>query len=154
MASLNRIVLIGQLASQPSIQVTVSGVEVARFTLSVNRPSSTGAVTQKDMIPIVAWRKAVDNVRSLQSGAVVLVEGRVLTRSFDDEQGARKWVTEVDAREVISVQGQGQHSETLQSHEHPADTINMLSSNHEFDFEGEPFTLGATPVAAEEEVPF
>jgi single-strand DNA-binding protein len=98
MASLNRIVLVGKVSADPEVRSTVEGKQVAKFQLLVER-YTTDSAPQIDTIDIVAWEKLADICRQLvKSGKLVLVEGRIQIRTFDNEGGTRKWVTEVVAR--------------------------------------------------------
>lgn len=98
MASLNRIILVGRLTADAESRSTQQGMSMAKFRLAVNRPQG-GA----DFIDVVVWDKLADAVRDfLKKGRLVLVEGRIQIRSFDDQSGQRRWVTEVVARAVNS----------------------------------------------------
>ncbi|MBN2057948.1 MAG: single-stranded DNA-binding protein [Candidatus Saganbacteria bacterium] len=97
MANLNRIILVGQLTTEPETRSTVDGVPMAKFRLAVARPQN-GA----DLIDVIAWRKAAEDCGSkIAKGKMVLVEGRIQNRSFEDQAGQRRWVTEVVAHTVM-----------------------------------------------------
>jgi len=113
MASLNRIILIGTVATEPDVKVTTSGDSVANFTLSVDRPARTdGFESRADQIKVVAWRQLADQCGNFSSGQMLLVEGRVHTRSYDDQSGNRHYVTEVEAKEFREV-GQTSSSDSF-----------------------------------------
>lgn len=96
MANLNRIILVGRLASNPETRATMDGLSMAKFKLAVERPMGGS-----DFIDIVAWGRAAEACKgSLKKGKLVLVEGRVQIRSFDDQLGQRRWATEVVAKTV------------------------------------------------------
>ena len=98
MANLNRIILIGRLTADPEVRSTMDGLPMAKFRLAVGRPASQGAT---DFIDIVAWRRVAEVCGEyLRKGLLVLVEGRIQNRSFEDQTGKRRWVTEVVARNV------------------------------------------------------
>jgi single-strand DNA-binding protein len=97
-ASLNRIILVGRVTADAESRSTGQGMSMAKFRLAVNRPQG-GA----DFIDVVVWDKLADAVRDfLKKGRLVLVEGRIQIRSFDDQSGQKRWVTEVIARAVNS----------------------------------------------------
>lgn len=97
MANLNRIILVGQLTAEPETRSTVDGVPMAKFRLAVARPQNGS-----DLIDVIAWRKAAEDCGSkITKGKMVLVEGRIQNRSFDDQAGQRRWVTEVVAHTVL-----------------------------------------------------
>jgi single-strand DNA-binding protein len=101
MANLNRIILIGNLTSDPDVRFTVEGVQIAKFQLEVDRFVQEGAPKQVDYIDIVAWRRLAEICgQHLKKGKPVLVEGRIQVRTFENENGARKWATEVVARNI------------------------------------------------------
>jgi len=106
-ASLNRIILVGRLTADAENRSTTQGMSMSKFRLAVNRPQG-GA----DFIDVVVWDKLADAVRDfLKKGGLVLVEGRIQIRSFDDQSGQRRWVTEVVARAVNLLDGKAPASE-------------------------------------------
>lgn len=101
MANLNRIILIGRLTADPEVRFTVEGLQIAKFTLAVDRFAQEGAPKQMDYIDIVAWRRLAEVCgQFLKKGKSVLVEGRIQIRTFENESGQRKWATEVVARNI------------------------------------------------------
>jgi len=97
LANLNRIILVGRLVADPEVRSTVNGLPVAKFRLAVNRPGGAGT----DVIDVVAWRKLAESCSDFcRKGQLLLVEGSIQVRSFDDQTGQRRWVTEVVAREL------------------------------------------------------
>ncbi|ANX14356.1 MULTISPECIES: single-stranded DNA-binding protein [Fictibacillus] len=99
---LNRVVLVGRLTKDPELKYTPNGVAVANFTLAVNRPfSNQQGEREADFINCVVWRKPAENVANyLKKGSLAGVDGRVQTRSYDNQQGQRVYVTEVMAESV------------------------------------------------------
>jgi single-strand DNA-binding protein len=97
LANLNRIILVGRLAADPESRSTMEGLPIAKFKLAVSRPMAQGA-TGTDFIDVVAWRKLAEICgQYLKKGRLVLVEGRIQNRSFENQVGQRSWVTEVVA---------------------------------------------------------
>ena len=102
MANLNRIILIGRLTADPEGRTTTDGMAVTKFRLAVERPA-TGAQKEDnvDLIDIVTWQRLAEVCSQyLKKGRLVLVEGRIQNRSFEDQSGQRRWVTEVVARNM------------------------------------------------------
>lgn len=99
---LNRVVLVGRLTRDPELRFTPNGVAVANFTLAVNRPfSNQQGEREADFINCVVWRKPAENVANfLKKGSLAGVDGRVQTRSYDNNEGRRVFVTEVVAESV------------------------------------------------------
>ena len=99
---LNRVVLVGRLTKDPELRYTPNGVAVANFTLAVNRPfSNQQGDREADFINCVVWRKPAENVANfLNNGSLAGVDGRVQTRSYDNNEGRRVFVTEIVADSV------------------------------------------------------
>ena len=100
---LNKVVLIGRLTKNPEVNYTPgTGVAVAKFTLAVERNyTSQNGQKEADFIPIVCWRKLAENVtNNLGKGRLVAVTGRIQTRSYQAQDGSRRYVTEIVADEV------------------------------------------------------
>ena len=115
---LNRVILIGRLASDPEMKYTPSGIAVTQFRLAVNRPMSTearnnGQEKQADFIPVVAWRQSAEFAsRYLGKGRLVAVEGRLQVREYTTQDGQKRRDTEVVADNLKSLdrkpdQGEG-----------------------------------------------
>ncbi len=94
---INRVILVGRLTKDPELRRTSNDIPVATFTLAVNRPfSNPSGERDADFIPCVVWRRQAENVEQyLSKGSLVGVEGRIQTRSYDDQDGNRKYITEV-----------------------------------------------------------
>ncbi len=106
MSSLNKIVLIGNLTAEPEQRTTNSGDSFSRFTLAIDRPTGPeGMSSTTDFLPVVAWRELAQQTQGFQNGDRVLVEGRIVTRTYDDEEGKRHYITEVEARLLQSLSG-------------------------------------------------
>ncbi len=99
---MNKVVLIGRLTRDPELRYTGNNTPVATFTLAVNRPfSNQQGEREADFINIVVWRKQAENVKNfVTQGSQVAVEGRIQTRSYDDANGQKRYVTEVIADNV------------------------------------------------------
>ena len=99
---MNKVVLIGRLTRDPELRYTGSNTPVASFTLAVNRPfSNQQGEREADFINVVVWRKQAENVKNyLSQGSQAAVEGRIQTRSYDDQNGQKRYVTEVVADNV------------------------------------------------------
>ncbi|RHW48980.1 single-stranded DNA-binding protein [Lactobacillus bombicola] len=94
---INRVVLVGRLTRDPELKTTQSGLSVATFTLAVNR-QYTNAQGERgaDFISCVIWRKAAENFCNFTSkGSLVGIDGRIQTRTYDNKEGQKVYVTEV-----------------------------------------------------------
>lgn len=99
---INRVVLVGRLTKDPEFRTTQSGVNVATFTLAVNRTfTNAQGEREADFINIVVFRKQADNVNNyLKKGNLAGVDGRIQSRSYENKEGQRVFVTEVVADSV------------------------------------------------------
>lgn len=96
---INNVVLVGRLTRDPELRYTPSNVAVATFSLAVNRNFKNQAGDyEADFISCIMWRQQAENFANwLKKGALVGITGRIQTRSYDNQQGQRVYVTEVVA---------------------------------------------------------
>lgn len=94
---INRVVLTGRLTRDPELRTTGSGISVATFTLAVDRQyTNARGEREADFISCVIWRKSAQNFTKFTSkGSLVGIDGRVQTRTYDDKDGKKVYVTEV-----------------------------------------------------------
>ena len=98
---MNKVCLIGRLTRNPELRYTQTQKAVATFTLAINRPVANDGQKVADFIPIVVWGKQAENVNKyIKQGDQLAVEGRIQTRTFDDQTGQKRYVTEVIAEAV------------------------------------------------------
>lgn len=99
---MNKVFLIGRLTKDPELRYTGSNIAVATFTVAVNKPfANQNGEREADFINIVVWRKQAENVKNyLSQGSQVAIDGRIQTRSYDDQEGKKRYVTEVVADNV------------------------------------------------------
>ena len=104
---MNKAILIGNLTRDPEVRTTGSGVSVCTFTIAVNRRfANQQGVREADFINIVAWRQTAELCgRYLAKGRKVAVVGSIQTRSYDAQDGSKRYVTEVVADEVEFISG-------------------------------------------------
>lgn len=97
---MNNIILIGRLTKDPELSYTQGGKAVCKFTLAVDRPYN-GESKEADFINIVVWNKAGENAaKYLTKGRQTAVEGRLQIRSYDGNDGKKRYATEVIADRV------------------------------------------------------
>ena len=101
MCKLNSVQVLGNLTRDPQIRATKTGRAVASFSIAVNRSYTTPQGEKKeltDFINVVAWGTLAESVGNhLKKGTRVFVEGRYATRSYEAQDGSRRYVTEVVA---------------------------------------------------------
>ena len=99
---MNKVELTGNLTKDVDYQKTASGISVSRFTLAVNRKyKKEDGTTETDFINCVAWRNTADFItKYAHKGNKVGVTGSIQTRTYDAQDGTKRYVTEVVADEV------------------------------------------------------
>ena len=99
---MNKAILIGNLTRDPEARTTSGGTPVTTFTLAVNRRfTNAQGVREADFINIVTWRQTAELcARYLSKGRKVAVEGSIQTRSYDAQDGTKRYVTEIVADNV------------------------------------------------------
>ena len=106
--NLNKVVLAGRLTGDPELKQTASGISVLSFTLAVNRRFASKAgeqgESQADFITVVAWRQTAEFIsKYFRKGSAICVTGSIQTRNWQDQQGNRRYATEVVADEAMFV---------------------------------------------------
>ncbi|ELJ9288502.1 single-stranded DNA-binding protein [Staphylococcus pseudintermedius] len=119
---LNRVVLVGRLTKDPELRTTQSGVEVATFTLAVNRNfKNKNGEQQADFINCVVFRKQAENVNNfLRKGSLAGVDGRLQSRSYENQEGQRVFVTEVVCDSVQFLEPKNNNQSQQQRGQAPA----------------------------------
>ena len=105
---MNKVILMGRLTRDPEVRYTqTNNTLVASFSLAVNRRfARQGEERQADFINIVAWSKLGEFCsKYFKKGQQVAVIGRLQTRTWDDDQGVKHYVTEVVAEEAYFAEG-------------------------------------------------
>lgn len=99
---LNTVILMGRLTADPELRTTSSGIQVASFTLAVDRDfQSNGAERATDFIDVVVWRQRADFVsKYFRKGQQMAVRGSLQTRSYTDKDGNKRRAWEVVADNV------------------------------------------------------
>ena len=93
---INRVVLVGRITKDPELRKTQSGLSTVSFTVACNRRVSKDQEQQADFINCVAWRQTADYMANyVKKGALLGVEGRIQTRSYDDKNKHKVYVTEI-----------------------------------------------------------
>ncbi|SDX59940.1 single-strand binding protein [Lutibacter oricola] len=101
----NKVQLIGNLGGNPEIITLESGKKLAKFTLATNETYKNAQgekVTDTQWHNLVAWNKTAEIAeRFLEKGKEVAIEGRLTSRSYDDKQGNKRYITEVVVSELL-----------------------------------------------------
>ena len=99
---MNKCIFVGNLTRDPELAATTSGVSVCRFSIAVNRAyTNADGEREADFINIVAWRTSGENcAKYLTKGSKVCVCGSLQTRSYEDKDGNKRYVSEIVAEDV------------------------------------------------------
>ncbi|MGE0995021.1 single-stranded DNA-binding protein, partial [Bacillus sp. GMa5/2] len=128
---INRVVLVGRLTKDPEFRTTPSGISIANFTLAVNRTfTNAQGEREADFINVVVFKNQAENVNSyLSKGNLAGVDGRIQSRSYENNEGKRVFVTEVvaDSVQFLEPKNNGQANNTSKVQQTGAN--NQRSSN-------------------------
>lgn len=107
---MNKVIMIGNLANDPEARTTQSGISQSTFRLAVQRKyANQQGVREADFFTVVAWRASADFCnRYLSKGRKVAVEGCIQNRSYDAQDGTKRYVTEIIADSVEAVGGKSE----------------------------------------------
>ena len=99
---MNKVILIGNLTKDPELTTTTSGISVCRFALAISRRfTNSEGEREADFINVVAWRSLADNCHKfLRKGSKAAVVGNIQSRTYDAQDGTKRYVTEVVAEEI------------------------------------------------------
>lgn len=99
---MNKVILIGNLTKDPELTQTTNGISVCRFSIAVSRRfTNSEGERDTDFFNIVVWRTLADNCHKyIKKGSKVAVIGTIQNRSYDAQDGTKKYVTEIVAEEV------------------------------------------------------
>lgn len=106
---MNKVVLLGRLTKDPELRYTTSGLAVLTFTLAVDRGfKNANGEREADFIQIVVWKKLAETLaKYLKKGARVTIAGRIQTRSYDGNDGQKRYITEVVADDAVIIDWNG-----------------------------------------------
>jgi single-strand DNA-binding protein len=103
--NLNKAIIIGRVTQDPQLRTTPSGQAVCNFSIATNRTWTNSETREKqekaEFHNVVAWRRLAEIANQyLTKGSLVMIEGRIETRSWDDQSGNRKYRTEIIAENM------------------------------------------------------
>lgn len=155
---MNRTVLVGRLTKDPELKVSASGISVATFTLAVNRTfKDKNGETGADFINVVVFRKQAENVNQyLKKGNLAGVDGRLQSRSYENKEGQRVYVTEVVADSVQFLEPKGaQDGQKSDSYTNAYGSANQRPQPPQKAVEDNPFANSDGPVdISDDDLPF
>ena len=113
---MNKIMLVGRLTRDPEIRAMSTGTSVANFSIAVNRPfKNREGIIEADFINIVCYRSVENIGKYCFKGSLVGIEGRLQTRSYDAQDGTKRYVSEVVADNVEFLSSKRNHQDTQNS---------------------------------------
>ena len=143
--NLNKVILGGRLTADPELKQTPSGVAVCSFTLAVNRKFSKDGQQEADFINCQAWRQTAEFInRYFRKGSSLCISGSIQTRSWQDQNGQKRFATDVVVDEAMFVDGKNdaQGTGTYTGDQTPAPAFNA------------PQTPNFTPISTDDDLPF
>jgi len=143
--NLNKIILGGRLTGDVELKQTPSGVPVAQFSLAVNRKYSKDETPQTDFFNVVAWRATAEFIsKFFKKGSSICIIGSVQNRSWTDQQGQKRYATEIIADEALFVDSKNDTQSA------PAqDSINYIPEAYT-----RPQAANFEPVSTDDDLPF
>jgi len=157
---MNKVFLIGRLTRDPELRYTGSNIPVATFSLAVNRNfANQSGEREADFINIVVWRKQAENIKNyLTQGSQVAIDGRIQTRTYDGEDGKKRYITEVVADNVQFLDSKGSKESSMASSNNgynditPSDFSNSMPTTS---VKNDPFSdFGSSIEINDDELPF
>ena len=160
---MNKVFLIGRLTRDPELRYTGNNTAVASFSLAVQRNfANQQGEREADFFNITVWRKQAENVKNyLTQGSQVAIEGRLQTRTYDDANGQKRYVTEVVADNVEFI---GSRNSSGNSNNMNSSASNAGPTPYDFgdmpepkgtDVESNPFAdFGSSIEISDDELPF
>ena len=114
---INRVTLIGRLVRDPDLRRTNDGTMVASFTIAVNRNyTAKDGQPQADFINCVVWRKTAETLEKYcRKGNLIGLDGRLQTRTYENAQGQRVFVTEVVCDNIQFLESKSHHNQNTQN---------------------------------------
>jgi single-strand DNA-binding protein len=161
MAGVNKVILVGNLGKDPEMRYTPNGVPVCSFPMATSDSykdrNSGERVTQTEWHNIVIWRGMAETAEKyLRKGSQVFIEGKIRTRSWDDQQGQKRYTTEIvaDVMQLLDRPGSGNGQKAGAS-----DTVNTATTtptaSEQPQTEQPQTEVGSTPVAGDaSDLPF
>ena len=119
--SINSVVLAGRITKEPELRKTQTGKSVCSFVIACDRPKTKDGESAADFISCVAWNQSADYLCAYaHTGDLIGIQGSIQTRSYDDQSGQRRYVTEVLANRLTILSSVSRQQEQSQEKKEPA----------------------------------
>lgn len=125
---MNKVILVGRLARDPELRTTGSGKSVATFSLAVDRRYKAEGQPTADFFNIVAWGKQAETIcQYLGKGRQIALTGRLQSRSYDAQDGSKRYVTEVVLEEFDFI---GSKNDSAPQNSQPQEDMDLGEDFH------------------------
>ncbi len=158
---MNKVLLVGRLTRDPEIRTLTNGNPVANFSIAVNRNfRNKDGVIEADFLNVVVYGRQADNIgKYITKGSQVGVEGRIQTRSYDAQDGSKRYVTEIIADNVEFLSSRnGGNSENVTAHVDTTSSVYMDAPSPEMGIDvssEDPFKdFGSEVALSDDDLPF
>ena len=152
---MNNVSLVGRITKDPELRTIASGNVTTNITVAVNRRfTSANGEREADFIPCVVWSKQAENVcKYCSKGSLVGVSGRIQTRTYDDKDGKKVYVTEVVADNVTFLGSKNQGAAEFESAGSNQNFVDRAPQTA--DVSEDPFKdFGSEVVLSDDDLPF
>ena len=152
---MNRVTLVGRLTRDPELRKTQSGLSVVSFTVAVDRQHKKDEEKSADFISCQAWRQSAEYLSNYGAkGCTVAVDGHISTRSYDDRDGKKVYVTEVVADSVQLLESRSQSQNQSRPDSFPAYTPDPGYNTGADSFSADDFNTGPSLDISSDDLPF
>lgn len=119
--NLNKVIMGGRITADPELKQTQSGTSVTTFSIAVNRRYSKDAQQNTaDFFNVTAWRQTAEFVAQyFKKGSSICIVGTLQNRSWTDQQGQKRYATDIIADEVMFVDSKSDNAQNAQSNYNP-----------------------------------
>ena len=147
---INNVVLTGRLTKDADLRYTSNGIAVANFTVAVNRKFKKDGQPEADFINCVIWRNGAEALANhTRKGSLIGVEGSIQTRSYDNDDGKRVYITEVVVKDFTFLESKSDSESTATT------TKNETKEKYPDFGNSDPFDKSSKPVdISDDDLPF
>lgn len=147
---INNVVLVGRLTKDIDLRYAGNGIAVGNFTLAVNRKVKSEGQPAADFINCVGWKKTAEIIANYtRKGSQIGIEGSIQTRSYDNNEGKRVYITEVLVQSVTLLDSKSESGN--ESNKQSSNNTTSTPSN----MGNDPFDRGSQPIdISDDDLPF
>ena len=135
---INKVILIGNLGKDPEVRMTPNGQKVASFSIATSERFTDQQGNKKDKTEwhnVVTWGRLAEIIEKyVRKGSSLYIEGKLTTRSWDDQQGQKKYRTEIVASTIQMIGGKSKRDEYNQTPDKSEEDFGQLPSDEDLPF--------------------